>query len=355
MFWNNNFIMDINSFLDYIYSLRKYFMDNVKYQGVILGKQKTDWILGANSPLDLKVRTNGNWKSYSSEHEIQIYNVGYNDSYDTSLCTQYASTDVIEHIVNWDLENNKVPATIKNWLDQEGYLVNGRLEISERLGGANSDMTPSGTYLFKAADAIRNLGIVPQSRLPLANNFNDNINPNLIPEEIYALGRKSKEYIMINWNWVDRSQVSEVLKDSPLLATVKFANGDGILKPNGIHNHAIMVAGEESDHYIIDDSYFEQYKKYDKDYVDNFLQFSITYNITNMNTNEFISKNDTRIIRNINTGAYAVIYAGNFLKITEARAGLFSVDRIARRINEQGVVPVNNEEWTLLDKENKYF
>jgi hypothetical protein len=329
-------------------------MDNVN--GVLLGKQKTDWILGANSPLDLKVRVpSKNWKPYTSEHEIQVYNVGYNDSYDTSLCTQYASTDVIEHIINWELMNDNVPLTIKNWLDQEGYLVNGRLEISERLGGANSDMTPSGTYLYKAADAIRNLGIVPQSKLPLAKNFNDNINPNLISEEIYALGRKSKEYIMINWNWVDRSQVSEVLKDSPLIATVNFANGDGILSPTGRHNHAIMVAGEESDHYVIDDSYWEQYKKYDKNFVDNFLQFSITYNITNMDTQKFILTNDTRLIRNTNTGAYAVIYAGNFLKITEARAGLFSVDRMARRINEQGVVSVNNEEWAVLDKKELYF
>jgi hypothetical protein len=197
--------------------------------------------------------------------------------------------------------------------------------------------------------------MVPQSRLPLAKNFNDNINPNLISEEIYALGRKSKEYIMINWNWVDRSQVSEVLKDSPLIATVNFANGDGILSPTGRHNHAIMVAGEESDHYVIDDSYWEQYKKYDKNFVDNFLQFSITYNITNMDTQKFILTNDTRLIRNTNTGAYAVIYAGNFLKITEARAGLFSVDRMARRINEQGVVSVNNEEWVVLDKKELYF
>lgn len=339
------------------------------YSGVLIGRQKTDWMLGANSPLDLKVRVaDKNWKPYTSQHEIQVYNVGYSDSYDTSLCTQYGSTDVIEHLINWDLENNKVPVLVKDWLDSKGFIVNGRLEISERLGGANSGMTPSGTYLYKAADSIKNLGIVPQSKLPLAKNFFDNINPLLIPNDIYALGLESKKYITINWNWVSKDDVSEVLKDSPLLATVKYADGDGILKPYGSHNHAIMVAGEEDDHYVIDDSYSRQYKKYTKDYdnsaisfiekrsyVDNFLQFKITYNVTNMNTEQFIKNNDTRIIRNTNTGAYAVIYAKQFLKITAKRAGLFSVDRISRRMNEQGVVSVNDTEWKQLDKDNKYF
>lgn len=325
------------------------------YSGVLLGQQKTDWILGANSPLNLKVRVpNQNWKPFTSNHEIQVYNVGYSDSYDTSLCTQYSATDVIEHIINWDLENNEVPLVIKDWLQKEGYLVNGRLEISERLGGANSGMTPSGTYLYKAADAIRNLGIVPQSKLPLAKSFVDNINPNLIPEDVYALGRKSKEYITINWNWVSKDDVSEALKDSPLMATVKYADGGGILKPQGNHNHAIMVADEEDDYYVIDDSYWRQYKKYDKNFVDNFLQFKITYNISNMDTNEFIKNNDTRLIRNINTGAYAVIYAGNFLKITAERAGLFTVDRLTRKV-DNSLVSVNQDEWSQLDKQDKYF
>lgn len=329
------------------------------YNGVLLGHQKTDWILGANSPLDLDVRVeNKDWKPYSSKHEIQIYNIGYSDSYDTSLCTQYASTDVIEHIINWDLENNKIPSDIVRFLNNEGYLNNNRLEISERLGGANSGMTPKGTYLYSAANAIKNMGIVPQSKLPLAPSFIDNINPNLIPKDIYNLGKKSKEYIKINWNWIDRSQVGEALKDSPLLATVKFSNGNEILRPEGSHNHAIMVAGEEKDYYVIDDSYWEKYKKYDKGYVDNFIQFKITYNTINMENdfeNDFIKNNDTRLIRNINTGAYAVIYAGNFLKITAERAGIFAVDRIARKIDEKGVIPINDSEWKLLDKEDKYF
>ncbi len=325
------------------------------YSGVLLGQQKTDWILGANSPLGLKVRVaDKNWKKYSSNHEIQVYNVGYSDSYDTSLCTQYSATDVIEHIINWDLENLKVPTQVKDFLTSEGYLTNGRLEISERLGGANSGMTPSGTYLYKAADAIRNLGIVPQSKLPLAKSFVDNINPLFIPQEVYNLGIKSKEYITINWNWVDRSQVSEALKDSPLMATVKYADGEGILKPQGVHNHAIMVAGEEEDHYVIDDSYWRQYKRYDKNFVDNFLQFKITYNVNNMDTEQFIKNNDTRIIRNTNTGAYAVIYAGNFLKITAERAGLFTVDRLTRKV-DNSLVSVNQDEWSQLDKEDKYF
>lgn len=333
---------------------------NKNYSGVLIGQQKTDWLLGANSPLGLKVRLEDkNWKSYTSQHEIQVYNIGKSDTYDTSLCTQYASTDVIEHILNYELLNNKVPVAVKQFLEKEGYLVNGRLEISERLGGANSEMTNSGTYLYKAANAIRNFGIVPQSKLPLASNFKENINPELISKDIYDLGEKSKEYITINWNWVAPQDVSEALKDSPLLATVRYADGDGILKPTGSHQHAIAVVGEESDYYVIDDSYWRQYKKYDKGYdsqsiswiekkryVDNFLQFTITYNINNMNVVEFIGENDKNQIRNINTGAYGVVYSGKLLEIKAERAGLYMIDREARGlIGKKKTVSVNNKEW----------
>ncbi len=37
------------------------------------------------------------------------------------------------------------------------------------------------------------------------------------------------------------------------MATVKYASGNGILKPSGNHNHAIMVVKE--DYHKIDDSY----------------------------------------------------------------------------------------------------
>ena len=45
---------------------------NKNYSGVLIGQQKTDWLLGANSPLGLKVRLEDkNWKSYTS-HEIKF-------------------------------------------------------------------------------------------------------------------------------------------------------------------------------------------------------------------------------------------------------------------------------------------
>ncbi len=50
---------------------------------------------------------------------------------------------------------------------------------------------------------------------------------------------------------------------------------------------------------------WEQYKKYDKDFVANSPSISITYNDNNMNTDEFIKNNDKRNIRNTNTGEEA--------------------------------------------------
>jgi len=216
-------------------------------------------------------------------------------------------------------------------------------------------MTTSGTYTYKEANATRNLGIVPQSELPLAESFEDNINPKLISQDLYDLGKESKEHLKINWQWV-MSSTKEALKRSPLVATVKYADGSGILKPEGRHNHAVLVVEETEDYYVIDDSYWRQYKKYHKDYVDNFMELSLTFtkNI-NMDTNEFIQKYDTYLVRNSNTGAYGVVYHNSFLQIADDRKADFCLDRFARNYNEQKMITITDEEWQMLNKEDLNF
>jgi hypothetical protein len=329
------------------------------YQAVILGTQKTDWIAGVNSPIVSSPFTeDADWKDYTSSHEHQVYNLGNGDAYDTSLCTQFAGTDAIEHLINYYREEESIPDHIMRWFIDNDYIVEGKFEISERLGGANSGMTTKGTYLYRMADSIKDFGIVPQSKLPLAENFYDNINPELIPDDIYALGKESKGMVTINWNWVPRSQVSEKLKQGPLVATVKYANAsfpEEILKPSGRHNHAILVVNEEDGYYEIDDSYFRQYKRYDKNYIGDFLQFHITFNTTNMKKDEFIQEHDTYIVRNVNTGAYGVVYDSNFLVVATDRAGIFSLDRLTRNYDKQKMVSITNEEWNILNDEKLTF
>ena len=332
-------------------------MDKIKdnYSGVKLGLAPGNWIAGANSPIGSSLLLpTGDWKPYTSAHEVQVFNAGYTNAYDTSLCTAYAGTDAIEHIINRMIFTGEIPVQTLDWLNENDYLVNGKLELSERFTGANSEMTLQGTYTYKTAESMRMLGVVPQSVLELADNFDDNIDPDLIDDDVYELGRQFKERININWQWENNT---DALVNSPLTSTVKFAtaNGDDILAPEGTHNHAILTVNKESNYTEIDDSYWQQYKRYNNDYVDWFMSFNITFNITNMNVNEFIEDNDTNIIRNINTGGYGVIYAGNFLKITDERAGIFSVDRMARNIKDNKMVSVNNEEWLQLDYKDLYF
>jgi hypothetical protein len=86
------------------------------------------------------------------------------------------------------------------------------------------------------------------------------------------------------------------------------------------------------------------------------MEIRLTFNKhIDMDINEYIKKHDTDIIRNITTGAYGVIYAGNFLKITDDRAGIFSVDRLARNYEETIMTSVSDEEWKQLDKNDLYF
>lgn len=320
------------------------------YQGVKIGAEKSDWLAGINSPIDNVVLVDdGKWEQYSSRHEVQVYSIGYSDSYDTSLCTSYSGTDAIEHLLNRLIDD--MPYDTYKFFNDNGYIVNGKFEISDRLSGANSDMTVHGTYLWKMANAIRDFGIVPQSLLPLADNFSDNIDPAKIPQNVYDLGKESLKYITINWNWVERSQVSEYLKYAPLVATVKYADGDGILKPEGNHNHAILVPSEDINIYNIDDSYWRQYKKYQKDYVDNFLQFKITFNNNNMiDLDKFFKDNDLKWVQNSNTGQFGRIMQNKLAVInSNDRGALILLDD---KMRNEPSIKLTNGEWEQLPKKD---
>jgi hypothetical protein len=65
-----------------------------------------------------------------------------------------------------------------------------------------------------------------------------------------------------------------------------------------------------------------------------------------MDIAKFIKENDTNQVRNSNTGAYGVVYAGKLMEIKAERAGLYMIDRDARGLIGKGkTVTINNSEW----------
>jgi hypothetical protein len=311
--------------------------------GVLKGRGEFDWQAGGNSPIVRKnLMPDKNWKKIELDHEIQFNS---QDLYDTLFCVTYADLKTIAKILTYlELIGAFSPAQL---IILNKYKKNGKYNFSERFTGTLGETTTQGAYQFKIAQAIRNYGLIPQDMFPLANNFNDNIDKKFITEEMYAAGRELLSVIAINYEWVD--DMINYLQYSPIPNIVRYANyenPDDILAPQGIINHQVCGVFATPEYHEIEDSYYQRYKKYKPDFTYNHMAFYITINQNNMNVAKWIADNDKNQVRNVNTGAYGVVYANKLMEIKPERAGLYMIDRDARGlIGKCKTVTLTNDEW----------
>lgn len=309
---------------------------------VILGKQKSDWIAGVNNPepiIDRGVK----WIDFKPEHELQ------NKGYETAACTVFGSLNAIETLMMYFASKNLIPPEITAWMSFKKYWKNGFINFSDRFIANFADIQPEkGTFLYKTADAIRLNGCVPEDMLPYtADGYYSGVT-----QLLTDLGKEFEGKIKITWNWVEKGNEREYLKQAPMIATVKFANfvnPDDILKPEGSHNHCVEVLDITDEYVLINDSYTQELKKYHPDYVDNYLQYNITFQ-NNMLSPTFLIDNDLCLVRNTDTGAYGCVIARKLRTISAERAGLFMVDREARGVKDKPMISINSSEWDSLDK-----
>jgi len=311
------------------------------YQGVKLGKQNSDFIAGVSSPLiDNNINLSGNWESNLPEHELQ------NKGFETYGCSFFTGLDCLETLFMFYLKNNLIPKGHVKWLQDNGYFKNGFINFSDRNVGMYSDVEiGKGTYLYKANDSIRK-HLIPEDLLPYKNYFY--YDKDFITTEIKNLELEFQKRFIINWRWEEVTE--QGLKKSPLQSIVRYANGDGILKPFGDFNHSVMVYKEDNERYFIDDNYNQRFKEYGKDYVIDFVSFSITIiNNINMNTEKFLTDNDLKFVRNSNTGAFGRILQRKLRVIDSKDRGVLLLLDNEHRKNG---VTINNEEWEALPKLN---
>ena len=311
--------------------------------GVLLGAGKYDWIAGGNSPIQHDILIpNKDWKQIKVEHEIQ-----WTGKYDTLFCVTYSALKSLAKLLTY-LENNGLLSQeqLDFWAD---YKVNGMYNFSERFSGTLGETTIHGAYQFKVANAIKNYGLIPQSMFELADNFQDNIDKKFITEEMYAKGKKSLEYISINYEWVDN--LIDYLQFSPVQTIVKFdnyINPEDILAPEGTLNHAVTGVYAIPEYDEIEDTYWQEFKRYNPDYTHSYMAYYITLNNNkNMDTETFLKVNDKKWIRNYNNGQFGRVLQNKLFTVeTKDRGALILLDD---KVRENGI-QISNEEWEQLPK-----
>jgi hypothetical protein len=327
---------------------------NVSLAGLIPGRGKYDWQAGANSPIKRVVlMEDTHWKSVSIPNEIQVVHSGYDDAYDTSMCVTFnGNLDAIEYIMMQQLRLGMIPREKVLWLTENGYFENGVLNFNERFTGVVGETNEYGAYQYLVANGMRNFGVIPQAMFPFAKTFKENIDKKFITQEMYDLGKEFVKRFPINFEWVNPSDTKEFMQYSPLSCFGHYGNQttDEPIDPKGGGYHSMLQVEETDDYREIDDSYWQQFKKYKKSALDGFMAFYVdASNTTMFDREKFIRENDNKIIRNKGNGAYGVIYKGTPMHISAERAGLFMIDRDARgllgKLQEEQLTAA---EWDLL-------
>jgi len=319
--------------------------------GALLGRGEFDWQAGGQSSVIREVLMDDkDWKKIELDHEIQF---NYDNLYDTLFCVTYSSLKSVAKLLT--LLENLGRFTPTQLVILNKYKKNGKYNFSERFTGTLGETTNQGAYQYKIAQAIRNYGLIPQDMFSLADNFNDNIDPKFITQEMYDCGKELLDIIAINYEWVNNI---DYLQYSPIPLIVRFANyekPEDILAPEGALNHQVLGVLATPEFTEVDDTYQQRFKRYKPEFTHNFMAFYITINNKSMDVAKFIKENDKTQVRNTNTGAYGVVYGGKLMEIKAERAGLYMIDRDARGLIGKGkTVSITNQEWEQI-KEEEYL
>lgn len=330
-------------------------MVNMIKENALLGYGEQDWFAGGNSPIVRKVLLkDGNWKVNAIPNEIQVVNYGSTEQYDTSMCVSYSITDALEYNLMEMLRQGLIPKETAKWLKEKGYFENGSINFSERFIAVLGETKSNGAYIHKVANAVKNFGLIPQKMFPMADNFNDNIDPKFITQEMKDLGKEFLTHLAMNYEWINDFDSEEYLKYSALTCIGQFANydkPDDILDPPTKNGHAMCEVKETDEYKEIDDSYWQQFKKYKKDKLQAFMAFYLTpLKAKNMDTQKWIKDNDLKWFQNSNTGQFGRVLRGKLMIVPSSdRASALLIDD---KMRTEPSVKLTQAEFELLQKDN---
>ena len=155
------------------------------------------------------------WTPYYSPGELQVIN-----NVRTQACVSFSAIKIVSAIFNYKLEHNQISDSNLKWLIEKGYIVNGKMDASERYLAKMSGTSVQGNSADAVGNTVRHWGLVPQSVWPFDLDFwSWDEYYKLIPKEVMELGLEFAERFDISYDrvWLDNKEVVlEALSHSPL-------------------------------------------------------------------------------------------------------------------------------------------
>jgi hypothetical protein len=285
-----------------------------------------------------------NWKNNLCPHEIQFQNAGTGKAFDTAFCITFSAQKVLKTSTMYKLSNHQMPNELVTWLKDKGYFENGFINFSKRFTGILGGTTKKGATQERIINSILCYGLIPEKMFPnKADTLAEYTDSTKITTEMYALGQEFLEKFKIT---VSDARLEDI-KTSPLQAIVRYADGEGILAPKGDTNHGLVIYNVEDNYVDVCDSFWDEFKRYDKSFVHYLKKFTI--NPRNMTDNEkFLMDNDLKWCQNKMTGQFGRIMQGKLFTVhSNDRGALVLLDNEVRKT---AGLKIEDTLWNNLDK-----
>jgi len=220
----------------------------------------TDWLAGA---IDLK-EVCDDWTPYLPADEKQVFK-----NFDSMACVSFSAINAIETQLNFLIKTGRMSVGNIEWLNDNRYLKNGLVELSDRFTAKMSGTTKQGNYMTAVWDSIRNDGVIPDSDAPANEDFKWEDYYCEMPQELKNKGKEFTNRFEVQYEWIfwNNSTINiNLLRNHIKQAPIQIATlvcptwNTGDVKACGCGGgHAHII-------YKIDDAYrdFDSYPPYRK-------------------------------------------------------------------------------------------
>lgn len=233
------------------------------------------------------VVTDGNWGPWLPVWEDQERHPGF----DSVSCVTFSGENIVETELNRLIDLKLMPQTHLDFLNQYGYIKDGKVNFSDRFSSILSGTTPNGNYMSNVPDSFARDGLIPESMLPFPEDvmklvkknpdgsiaqdgkaIKYYLDPTCITQEMKDLGQKFKKYFDVRYEVVDYGNFGkpnlELIKKHLLQAPLHFAakvcpgeNSEDVIQACGPGaGHARMIYSVDQVFQIFD-SFFKAKKK----------------------------------------------------------------------------------------------
>jgi len=199
-----------------------------------------DWPLGATGLTCIAEIPLEDKEFYLPKGELQF------GREDFMSCVSIGILNILASKFTYLIDRKKLNFNNHAWLLEKGYIVDGKIDFSDRFIAILSNTTRDGNSLKAPLDAVRYFGLIPKSLLPTRGDmtFDEYHDRSKITATMTKLGEDFKSRFFINYERGREVDFAFILKrDSILVGAYAWPVAVNGIYPrvNDSPNHAFMV------------------------------------------------------------------------------------------------------------------